>query len=334
MSSRIVAYRGEHVETEHQVSIAVVRPDGALYAWAGDPAVTTPLRSAAKPAQALALFESGARERFAVSDEELALACASHQGTARHVAIAAGLLARLGLGEEALACGGHPPLDEAAFIARAAAGDPLRTPLANNCSGKHAAMLASALALGAPTDGYLDPRHPLQVAIRGIHQALIGPPRGLTTDGCSAPCWVFELRQLAHLYALLAAPAAAPATLAPGLRAARDAMRAHPELVGGEGVLDTRLMGAIPGLVGKRGADGVYALGLLEGAAPGAPLGIAIKVHDGSGDARTAAVLHVLGALLGRERTAASGALSLPTRTNWRGTVVGHWAAELELCHA
>ncbi|MCA9516757.1 MAG: asparaginase, partial [Myxococcales bacterium] len=328
MRSRVVAYRGEHVETEHRVSVAVVRPDGALYAWAGDPTATTPLRSAAKPAQALALFESGARERFAISDEELALACASHQGSPRHVALAAGLLARLGLSEDALACGAHQPLDEPSLIARARSGEPLRTQLFNNCSGKHAGMLASALALGAPTDGYLDPRHPLQVAIRGIHQALIGPPRGLTIDGCSAPCWVFELRQLARLYALLAAPDAAPPELAPGLRAARDAMRAHPDLVGGDGVLDTVLMRAVPGLVCKRGADGVYAVGILDDAGAAGPLGVAVKAHDGSADARTAATLAVLGKLLGPDVAARLDALGLLTRTNWRGTVVGHWVAE------
>jgi len=328
--ARIVGHRGEVVETEHAVSVAVARPDGAVVAWAGDPRRVTPIRSTAKPFQALALFVSGAAERFAVSSEELALACASHQGTPRHTALAAGLLGRLGLDEGALGCGGHPPLDEASALAAARVG-PYRRPLSNNCSGKHAAMLATAAALGAPAAGYLALDHPVQRAIRALHEELAGTPHlDAVIDGCSAPCWVMGLHRLARMYAHLVAPEAAPPPLRDGLRALYAAMRAHPELVAGDGVPDTTLMRVVPGLVAKRGADGCYAMGLTGG--PDGPVGIALKVHDGHGEARTAAVVAVLDALgIPAEAAAGLAPLRNPRRLNWRGSVVGSYEAEIAL---
>ena len=332
-SATLLAFRGDHLETEHAASVAVVAPDGALRFSAGDPRRETPLRSTAKPFQAHALFASGAVERFGLTTEEIALACASHEASPRHVALAAGLLRRIGLGPEALRCGAHEPGDERARHALVLAREPF-TALHNNCSGKHAGMLAAALAFGAAAEDYLEHDHPVQRAVRAAHEALSGVPRlPWVIDGCSAPCAVMSVARLARMYAQLAAPAAAPTALAPGLAAAFDAMRAHPDLVAGESVPDTLLMRALPGVVAKRGADGAYALALRE--TPHGPLGVAVKVHDGSGEARTAlvvAVLDALGVTAGVE--AALAPLREPRRLNWRGTVVGRWEVRLSLAAA
>lgn len=331
-----VATRGDHIETEHAASIAVADAAGHLVASAGDPRRATPLRSTAKPFQALALGLTGAVDRYAVTSEELALACASHQGTARHVALAEGLLARLGLDPGALRCGAHAPGDAAAARVLTASGQDPRS-VHNNCSGKHAGMLAAALACvggdvgAARLDGYLERDHPVQRIIREVHAELSGSPHlAWVTDGCSAPSAVMPLSRLARMAAALADPGSAPERLRGGLEAAFAAMRAHPELVAGEGVLDTTLMRAIPGLVAKRGADGAYLLALRE--SPRGPLGVALKVHDGSADARGALVLATLDALgVDAARLAALAPLRDPRRVNWRGLVVGRWEATVAL---
>ncbi|PIE20067.1 MAG: asparaginase [Proteobacteria bacterium] len=329
--NQVLGLRGGHVETSHRLHAAIVRPDGALVASVGDPRLAAPLRSTAKPIQAQALFLSGAGQRFGFSAEELALVCASHQGTERHVALAASILSRLGLDEGALSCGAHAPLDDGSRVAHIRGGGP-PSPLHNNCSGKHAGMLASALALGAPTDGYLDPDHPLQRLIRKLHEQLAGTPHlEAAVDGCSAPTWVLGLHRLARMYAQLAAPAAAPPMLQPGLAAVGDAMRAFPGLVAGEGVIDTLLMRTVPGLLAKRGAAGCYAMALRD--SPHGPLGVALKIADGSGEARTPAILAVLEGLgaLGPEASAALAPLRTARRLNWRGLVVGRYEARVDL---
>ncbi|PKN56119.1 MAG: asparaginase [Deltaproteobacteria bacterium HGW-Deltaproteobacteria-14] len=333
-TSTVFAYRGHHVETEHAASVAVVAPGGRALFAAGDPRRSTTLRSTAKPFQAQALFASGAFERFAVSTEELALACASHQATPRHVALAAGLLARIGLSVADLRCGAHDPGDERSRHAMALSGEEA-TALHNNCSGKHAGMLAAALSFEAPTESYLALDHPVQRVVQEVHRRLSGSPHlAWVIDGCSAPCAVMPLARLARMYAALADPEAAAPELARGLDAAFEAMRAHPELIAGDDVADTLLMRALPGVVAKRGADGAYALALRETAH--GPLGVAIKVHDGSGEARTALVIAVLDALgvTTAPTAAALGPLRDAPRLNWRGLVVGRWEARLALAPA
>jgi len=330
-TSTVVAYRGEHIETEHAASVAVVAPDGRLLLSAGDPRRPVPLRSTAKPFQAQAMFASGAIARFGVTLEEPALACASHQATPRHVALAEGLLSRLGLSEADLRCGAHEPGDEAARHALLGRGDHPNA-LHNNCSGKHAGMLAAALAFDAPTADYLALDHPVQRDIQALHQQLSGSPRlSWVIDGCSAPCAVMPLSRLARMYAALADPDAAGPERGPGLHAAFEAMRAHPDLVAGDGVPDTLLMRALPGLVAKRGADGAYTMALRETHL--GPVGVAVKIHDGSGDARTALVIAVLDALgvTDAPMAAALGPLRDAPRVNWRGLVVGRWEARLTL---
>ena len=326
---------GPVAETVHRVHVAVVAPDGTLLASAGDAAYRTPTRSCSKPIQAQAMFLSGAVDRFGVTYEELALACASHEGAPLHTERVSAFLARMGVGVADLMCGAHAPSDA---DGRAQLGDDAPTNVHNNCSGKHSGMLATALALGVPTKDYLRSAHPVQGLVREVYAAMLpGLEAQWAVDGCSLPTPILTVRDIATLYARLAAPPAwlaeyAEGRLAYGLSQAFDAMAAHPELVGGRAVLDTRIMRSLLGVVAKRGADGGYAMAVR--ATPERPaMGIAIKVETGSEEARAPAVMAVLDAL-GMLNPATRHALKdviRPPRKNHRGLVVGHWEAALGL---
>src|SRR6266550_6337300 len=167
------AYRGAHVESFHTGSIAVVDSLGRLLAFAGDPALRTCLRSAAKPFQAIPLIEYGGVEEFDLSGEEIALTCASHGGEPLHVSTAAALLRKGEFDESDLLCGAHVPYDEkAAAELRASGEEP--SPLHNNCSGKHAGMLLATQLMDIPSSRYIDPDHPLQVLIRSTLAGFAG----------------------------------------------------------------------------------------------------------------------------------------------------------------
>src|SRR5687767_10841655 len=156
--------RGPIVESWHHGVIAVCDPDGKLLAWAGNPGTVTYLRSSSKPIQAIPLVESGAADHFGLTDAEIAVVCGSHGGEDIHVEVVSGLLAKIGLSEEALACGAHVPYDKAEAHELAERGES-PTPLHNNCSGKHAGMLALAKFHGWPVGGYEMAQHPVQQAM-------------------------------------------------------------------------------------------------------------------------------------------------------------------------
>jgi len=323
VSAEVFVYRGSLVENRHRVSLALWGPEG-LVAYGGDPGRVAYLRSSAKPFQALALYLTGAVERFGLTEEEVALATASHDGTPRHVEVAARFLGKLGLGPEHLACGVHPPFSREARAALETQG--LRpTPLHHNCSGKHAGMLAAALALGAPADGYHLPDHPVQRLNLATLEALSGARPGLATDGCSVPTFALPLARAARAFFLLADPGRAPEAYRTPLLRVREAMRRHPDLVAGPGSVDTLLMERLP-VVAKRGADGYYGLALLEG--PRGPLGVALKVEDGATQAREVAVVALL-RVLGLEP--GETPWDRPPVRNHRGLEVGHWEARLNL---
>lgn len=332
---------GPVTETRHRIHVAVARPDGQLLASAGDPHTTSPARSCLKPFQAQALLRSGAWSRFELGSRELALACASHEAATLHTELVARWLERLSLPPTALQCGAHPPGDKDALTALQRAGAS-PTPLHNNCSGKHAAMLSAALALNADPRHYLHARHPVQRLIREALADHLPPssdsPRAELpwgVDGCSAPTPALSMHALATLFARLLAATAPTRTPAPvddpDLAATARAMMEHPELVGGQGVIDTRLMRSVPDLVAKRGADGVYALAVLHPIH--GPLGAALKVEDGSDLARGPAVLTVLDQLvpLTPPTRVALADLIRPDRKNHRGLIVGHLLAEVPL---
>jgi len=326
---------GPALETLHRVHVAITRPDGTLVGAAGSPDYTSPMRSCLKPIQAQALLRSGAFERFASTSDELAIACASHEANVVHTDLVKRWLDRLGLSVSSLQCGAHPPADKESVAAMAASGE-IPTALHNNCSGKHTGMLAAALALGADPRRYMHAQSPVQLLIRAALEDHLPPahePPVWGVDGCSAPTPILSMTQLATLYARLIAASAGQVDDA-RLGQTALAMMEHPELVGGRGVIDTRLMRSLKNLVAKRGADGVYAMGYLH--PEHGPIGIALKVEDGSDLARAPAVLATLaalGALIPATRVAL-GDLIRPERKNYRGLLVGALVADLAFTFA
>jgi L-asparaginase II len=275
--------RGAVVESEQRVSLVVLEPDGREALRAGP--VTTPMlpRSALKPAQALAVLEAlGGDEGVdaGLDDRELALATGSHSGEPEHLAVAAGLLARHGLGADALQC---PPARPLGLAADHAWGARAPERLAMNCSGKHAAMLAACVVRGWSLEDHLDPAHPVQRRVRATLERVAGPVQGVTVDGCGAPAFALDLVAVARLGRHLAD--AAPGT--PGHRVAA-AMRAHPALVAGTDRLDTVLMDLLRGSLSKVGAEGVLLAVLPDGAA------LALAVVDGAARAVGPVLLEVL----------------------------------------
>ncbi|HEX3379812.1 MAG TPA: asparaginase, partial [Paraburkholderia sp.] len=289
-------YRGESVENTHLAHVAVVDADGRLLYSFGDAARMTLARSAAKPAQALAVLETGALEQCGFDEADLALMCASHSSEPRHIERTRSMIAKAQASEADLRCGGHPPLSDAVYVDWIRRGF-TPTGVCSNCSGKHAGMLAGARSMGAALAGYELPEHPLQVRVKQTVASVCDlPDEGVqwAIDGCNLPTPAFPLDRLARLFAKLAAAqdqheAGAAMTPRPAaLARIYRAMTSYPELVGGEGRFCTLLMQAFDGaLVGKVGADGSYAIGVRPSrqtarlGAQGA-LGIALKIEDGN----------------------------------------------------
>jgi L-asparaginase II len=248
---RVAVRRGTFVECVHEVHGVAVR-DGETIAAFGNPTLTASLRSAAKPIQALPL----ARAYPELDAEELAIAAASHFGTERHVEAVRKLLAATGGREEELDCGiqdGRPP-----------------EPIYDNCSGKHAGMLAVCRAHGWPVEDYRQPDHPLQRLLLDevAAAAQLTPDEiGTGVDGCGVVAFAIPLERAALAYSRLE-------ELGGGARVAA-AMRAYPELVGGEGATDTTLMQQHPSVAAKGGAEGLFCVS-------GRGMGLALKVADGN----------------------------------------------------
>ncbi|QIA26324.1 asparaginase [Thermaerobacter sp. PB12/4term] len=319
--------RGGWVESRHHGHAVVVDKQGRLVAAVGDPEHVTFLRSTLKPFQALAVVASGAADAFGFDDAEVALMCGSHAGEPEHVERAAAMLAKLGLEPEHLACGPHPLSSPAALEAlKAAGGEPTR--LHNNCSGKHAGMLALARHRGWPVEGYHQPDHPVQQAVRQLVAALTGLEPGgprwrEAVDGCGVVTFALPLVDVARMFRYLGRPDLLPPGLdhlVPALERIRRALIAHPTMIRGAGQFDTEVIRATGGAwIGKVGAEGYYAGALHTGHA------VALKIADGQDRARPVAIL----ALLGRLGLLPPGAGSLQARwgrvavTNTRGETVG-----------
>ncbi len=287
-------WRGDRVESLHLGHAVVWGSDGLIESWGDARAVIYP-RSAAKIIQALPLIESGAADAAGLGTEQLALACASHNGDAIHTGKVEAWLAAIGRGEDDLRCGADVPMGaETAQAMRCAHIEPRQ--VHNTCSGKHAGFLTLAKHLGAGPDftdhDYIDIDHPVQIAVRAAWEEVTGEPvQGWAVDGCSAPNFATTLAGLARAMAFVAS--ARPDDLRPGARAAarlRMAMAKHPELVAGEGRACTRLMRAMTGgIVVKTGAEAVYVAMV-----PDAKVGIALKIADGATRASEAAITALL----------------------------------------
>lgn len=331
--------RGTLVESIHYGAAAVVDADGRLVQLAGDPDLVSYYRSASKPIQTVPLVESGAADRFGFTPAEIALVCGSHGGEPIHVAAAASMLRKIGLGPEWLACGVHPPYDRTAAKALVATGAS-PTAIHNNCSGKHAGMLALCVFHGWDPHGYETAGHPVQqLMLQTVADFCALDPNDIATgtDGCSVVTFGVSMAQMAASFARLAQP---PAEWAAARRAAcvriTAAMTAHPEMVAAQQErLDTDLMRAFAGrLIAKAGAEGVYCMATLPH--DGAPaLGLALKLLDGDegGRARNPAVMGLLeqaGLLDDRLRAALAGYVERPI-LNRAGLNVGTVRSVLRL---
>lgn len=330
----VEALRGLTLESAHRGAVAVVDADGALHSAWGD--IDRPIfpRSAVKVLQALPLVESGAAERYGLSDEELALACASHGGEARHTAAAASMLAKAGMDVTALECGTHWPYLDGAIKAMAAAGGQPNA-LNNNCSGKHAGFVCLGCLMAGEDDrrafltGYVKPGHPVMREVTAALQSSTGYDLARTavgTDGCSIPTYAIPLRHLAHAFARVATGIG----LKPGHAAAalrlRQAVARAPFMVAGTGRFDTRVMEHFGERVFcKVGAEGVYCAAL-----PTLGLGVAVKMDDGN-TARACEV--VMAALMARllplaeSETGFVQSLADVALVNWNGIEVGRLRA-------
>jgi L-asparaginase II len=299
--------RGGRVECVHRGWFAVTDATGKLLAASGAlPAVFA--RSSAKPVQALVLVDSGACDAFGLTEREIAVATASHAAEPFHLEAVDGILAKAGVAADALRCGAHAPL-----------GDPCapKGVRQNNCSGKHAGMLAACRHSGWQLETYLEPDNPLQTAIRDRFAALSGVLVSGATDGCGVPAWHLPLECLAMTLARLADD--------PAGRRILDAMRRNPDMVAGTGRRDTLLMQATQGrLVSKGGAEGVSV-----GCDPEAGVGWAIKIEDGSSRAVGPAVLALLRRLdlISEAEYDSLASAARPELRNHAGTLVGEISA-------
>jgi L-asparaginase II len=325
----VVVRRGSVVESRHRLQCAAVDAQGTLVAGTSHAGLVTMFRSSAKPFQLLPLVERGHADRYGFTDEQLAIMASSHTGSRYHLELVTGLLARIGLGPEALACGYHDPEDAASRDDVLRAGLP-RTALYNNCSGKHAGLLALTLAEGWPIEGYHEPGHPLQQLLQKTLAEVCGVASSSLAegvDGCSLPVFALPLTAMARGYAELAAARPEGDARTKALARIAHAMGTHPVAVEGNGRTSTLLMEATGGrLVAKGGAEGLLLVAALDRA-----LGIAIKCEDGTGRAiapAAVAVLERLGVLSASE-VAGLETLRRPMVTNVVGLEVGFIEAAL-----
>jgi L-asparaginase II len=314
--------RGGARESRHRGEAVVVDASGKICFHLGNPHRMVFARSAAKPLQAMTVVESGALRQFDLGTDELAIMCASHGGEPRHCETVRGILEKIGLSVEALACGSHPPVDPASALALVKAGQ-TAGPLHNNCSGKHAGMLAVCRRFGWPVNDYLASDHPVQqLNLRNLASVIGVEPSDihLGVDGCGAPAYAVPLSALALAYARLTAPSDLPRARAAAAREVAAAMRSHPDLVAGTGRLCTRLMSMEKGLIAKSGAEGVYCVGLIDRG-----WGLALKVEDGASRAVPPTVIHLLEQIgaLDRHDVNRLADLHQPALRDHRGNQVG-----------
>jgi L-asparaginase II len=337
MNSEILAQvvRGETVESVHRGHLVVL--DGAknVVASLGDPRTVTFFRSACKALQAMPFIASGGADRFGFSEDEIALACASHSGEPMHIKVAASMLEKAGFSECDLRCGTHLPFSEKEAERMLRAGDP-PTQLHNNCSGKHAAMLAFAKHIDADVPTYESIDNPIQQEILKTVAVFAEIPVDdirLGVDGCAAPNFAMSLTAMARCFVNLINP---PNLFGDEVRRACSriisAMTTYPELIGGTQRLDTLLMRAAPGRVfSKVGAEGVWLCGVLPSANYPTGLAISLKIEDGDDKrARPIVAVEVL-KQLGVLADNALPELSPLSIRNRRGDVVGTVRALFEL---
>lgn len=322
------------MESVHEVAACVVDRSGNLAYKLGDVDTPVYLRSAAKPFIAATAVKYGIVERFGLEQRELAVMAASHTGEPYHVEAVRSILQKIGLPESALQCGGHAPYNVQAAAALERAREPF-TALHNNCSGKHAGILALCLMLGADTATYMEPDNPAQQEILAFCAALTGEDVAalpLGVDGCGIPVFATPLRNAALAFSRFATLATADPADGRALRQVRDAMTAYPWYVSGTGEFDSTLMDAAGGAIAcKAGAEGVHGDAIVS-----TGHGLALKVADGTKRAVAPAVLAILDALglLPVATAVQLAAFKQPVLKNRAGRTVGEIRARRVLAGA
>ncbi len=324
--------RGGIVESIHLGAMAVMDSDGNLLAAYGNSDMVSFPRSSMKPFQALPLVEKGGMEAFGLTEEELAIICASHAGTDEHVRVLKSIHQKVGLNVNDLQCGAHWPIDrETSFQMRMRGEEP--DSYRHNCSGKHSGMLTQAKLLGESLEDYLAPVHQVQQNIRKAVASMCGIHRDdmiFGVDGCSAPVYAMPLSSFAWAIARLVDPHGLDDGRQIACQRITNAMKTYPVMVSGPGQLDTVLMQVMNGkVIAKGGAEGYQLVGIMPGAIPGYSkgIGIAIKVADGDPSRRaTQRVVAELLKALGFEEEMSSEAytnFNQPTLRNFRGIEIG-----------
>ncbi len=326
-----VSYRGGRIEGIHHGSIAVTDPAGRLLYGVNDPLHRTYLRSSIKMIQAIPVIRSGAADRFGFTDKEIAVCGASHDGAGYHVETVTGMLAKMGLEENALRCGAHPPHDQAE-LKRLHRSDGEPSPLHNNCSGKHTGMLAACLAKGWPIENYLALDHPLQQWILDLIAEHTGIPRddiGTAVDGCSLPTFYVPLMAAGTALARFTDNASKGDEASSRIM---KAIAAHPEMINAVGGFDTELVRAMGGKgIAKQGAMAIFVVGAVT--EEHGPIGIACKLDEGDMKPMPAVIMRALEGI-GVLSEGESGKLE-EFRTirlrNWNRIDVGELRAEFDI---
>lgn len=305
-------WRGHQIESRHRVAICAVDVSGKVLLEVGTIDLPVFLRSTAKPFIAAASVRAGAVDAFGFDDRELALMCASHAGEPEHVETARSMLAKAGIHENALLCGGTP------------------SAIYNNCSGKHAGILALCKHIGAPLGTYLEPDNPAQKMILALCSRVIDeplPPERIAVDGCGIPVFATSLRRAARAFARFAALEELDAEDGEALARCRTAMAQNPWFVSGTGRFDTGLIESTGGaVIGKGGAEGFHGSAIVHARA-----GLAIKVVDGNGRATAPAVMAALTRLdaLTPAATDLLAPFTQPPVRNVAGRIVGKIVARV-----
>ncbi len=325
LSLDVVVTRGGNIESRHRVHGAVAALDDKMIAIARDPSLVTMWRSCAKLFQVMPFLSSGGFDSAGWGDEELAISCASHGGEPEHVLVVDRMLQSIGREEGDLACGPHEPLSARGAKLARESGRPFSR-LQNNCSGKHAAMIARAETAGWPTHGYERADHSVQRGCLAEVATWSGVPiddMPIAVDGCGVTVMALPLSAMAHAYARWGQAAEAGDDI-PARTAA--AIRANPFLFGGTERFDTMMIEETQGrVISKVGAEGVHSI-----AVPAMGLGLAIKVEDGALRAQHVAVIRAL-QMVGALSDALSPRMAewaLKPIRNTRGEIVGEVRSE------
>ena len=325
MSEILLNYtRAGHVENIHRGDFVVVDCDGKIIDSLGNAHLPMFWRSAAKPFQALPFVKNGGLEKYNITEEELAVLVSSHSGEPNHVALVRGIFQKLGVTEDELECGVMRPLNGKAFKAMIKSGEPL-TQVHNQCSGKHAQIMALAIMLGVEVKGYSQPQHEAEKMIfKHVAMASKVPEDKLEIgiDGCGVPVFYLPLYNMSLAYARLSTPSKGDwGDYEVAATKIRNAMSHYPQVISGTGRIDCVVSEVTKGrVIAKIGADAVYCLAIKD-----ENLGVTFKIEDGDYAAVTPMVIAVLKHLdlLTKEEAAELDKTFPPILKNHRGDIIG-----------